>query len=115
MKDNNQSYLKNTSPKNLYKSAHPWLLCSRMRLRYSPAGNKKNLLLKTNNKQIGNEVNKVMDIAIRSLIATILFFLSHTNLRSLNQVFHCLQTKNLRCRDTLKTMAPQGFNSNNYL
>ena len=115
MKDNNQSYLKNTSPKNLYKSAHPWLLCSRMRLRYSPAGNKKNLLLRTNNKQIGNEVNKVMDIAIRSLIATILFFLSHTNLRSLNQVFHCLRTKNLRCRHTLKTMAPQGFNSNNYL
>ena len=55
-----------------------------------------------------------MDIAIRSLIATILFFLSHTNLRSLNQVFHCLRTKNLRCRHTLKTMAPQGFNSNNY-
>ena len=64
-----------------------------MRLRYSPAGNKKNLLLKTNNKQIGNEVNKVKDIAIRSLIAY----------------------GQKSCRHTLKTMAPHSFNSNNYL
>ena len=35
-----------------------------------------------------------MDIAIRSWIATILFFLSHTGLRLLNQVFDRLREKN---------------------
>ena len=35
-----------------------------------------------------------MDIAIRSWIATILIFLSHTGLRLLNQVFDRLREKN---------------------
>ena len=61
-----------------------------------------NLLLKANNKgnsKIYNSVKtKVMDIAIRSWIATILIFLSRTGPGPLNQVFDRLREKKLRCR-----------------
>ena len=58
----------------------------------------KNLLLKTDNKRNRNISNsvKATDIAVRSWITTI-YFLSHTGLGSLNQVFDRLRKKICDC------------------
>ena len=94
MKDSNSKFPPKYSSRNLFKSAHPCFLSSVINLRCTAQQEIKSLLLKTNNKRnsaINNSVKKVMDIAIRSCIATILIFLSHTGL--LNQVFDRFRKK----------------------